>query len=65
MHMCYDCKLPQKNLEWFLTMMYRAVVSGGAEGALAPPEFGSSPNPIQRGQIMPTTLLVAPPDSET
>ena len=24
----------------------RAVVSGGAEGALAPPEFGSSVNPI-------------------
>ena len=24
----------------------RAVVSGGARGALAPPEFGSSVNPI-------------------
>jgi len=34
---------------------YRAVVSGGAGGALA----------SQRGQIMPTTLLVAPPDLET
>ena len=27
----------------------RAVVSGGAEGALAPPEFGSSVNPIPTG----------------
>ena len=45
----------------------RAVVSGGAGGALAPPEFGSSVNPTysnQRGQIMPTTLLLAPPDSK-
>ena len=25
---------------------YRAVVSGGAEGTLAPPEFGRSVNPI-------------------
>ena len=45
----------------------RAVVSGGAGGALAPPEFGRSLNPIpaKGGQIMPTTLLAAPPDSET
>ena len=27
----------------------RAVVSGGAEGALASPEFGSSVNPIPTG----------------
>ena len=36
--------------------------------ALAPPEFGSSVNPKysnQRGQIMPTTLLLAPPDLKT
>ena len=26
--------------------LHRAVVSGGAEGALAPPEFGKSVNPI-------------------
>ena len=46
---------------------YRHVCSGGAEGTLAPPEFGSSVNPIpiRGGQIMPTTLLVAPPDSKT
>ena len=30
----------------FVTMVTRAVVSGGAEGALAPPEFGNSVNPI-------------------
>ena len=32
-----------------LGTVYRAVVSGGAEGALAPPEFGSSVNPIPTG----------------
>ena len=33
----------------------RAVVSGGAGGALAPPEFGSSVNPIptRRGRVCP------------
>ena len=30
-------------------MQVRAVVSGGAEGALAPPEFKSSVNPIPTG----------------
>ena len=39
---------------------HRAVVSRGAE-------FGSSVNPIptRGGQIMPTTLLLAPPDLKT
>ena len=40
------------NLRLALT---RAVVSGGAEGALAPPEFGSSVNPIptEGGRLCP------------
>ena len=60
--------LPTKKFDKFCPRMgSRAVVSRGAEGALTPPEFGSSLNPIpaRRGQIMPPTLLVAPPDSET
>ena len=37
----------------------------GAEGALAPPVFGRTVNPMylnQGEQIMPTTVLRAPPD---
>ena len=40
----YVCFSATKNLEDITD--YRAVVSGGAEGALAPPEIGSSVNPI-------------------
>ena len=45
----------------------RAAVSGGAGGALAPLEFRSSNNPIptREGQIVPITLLLAPPDLKT
>ena len=40
--------------------------SGWAGWALAHPEFGISVNPITtRGQIMPTTLLLAHPDLKT
>ena len=39
---------PQTN-ENNSTLHTRAVVSGGAEGALAPPEFKSSVNPIPTG----------------
>ena len=42
-------KLPNAKVVAFKyeqTILYRAVVSGGAGGALAPPEFGSSVNPI-------------------
>ena len=43
-----------------IIVQLRAVFSGGAG---APPEFRSSVNPSnQRGQIMSTTLLLAPPD---
>ena len=45
--------------------MYRVVAR---EGALAPPEFGRSVNPIQTrggGQIIPLTLLPAPQDSKS
>ena len=39
---------------------------GWAEWALAHPEFRTSVNPITaRGQIMPTTLLLAHPDLKT
>ena len=42
--------------------LFRAVVRGGAEGALAPPKFGSSVNPIpSRGG----GLLLAPLDLKT
>ena len=36
-------------------MYYKTVVSRGAEGALAPPEFGSSVNPIptEGGKLCP------------
>ena len=40
----------------------------GAEGALAPPVFGRTVNPMylnQGEQIMPTTVLRAPPDFQT
>ena len=37
-----------------------------AEGAMTPPDFDRQVNPIeQEGQIMPTTLLLAPPDFQT
>ena len=43
-----------------------AAASRWAGYALAHPEFGSSVNPItSRGQIMPTTLLLAHPDLKT
>ena len=41
--------------------LFRGVARGGP-GSRAPPEFGRSVKPIQtRGQIMPLTLLPAPP----
>ena len=43
----------------------RPVVPVGAGDAMAPPDFGRSVNTISTrgwGQIMPTTLLPAPPD---
>ena len=41
----------------------RPVGAGGAWGAMASPDFRRSVNPIsKRGQIMPTTLILAPPD---
>ena len=43
----------------------RGVVPWGAGGAMAPPDFGRPVNPILTrggGQIMPTKLLLAPPD---
>ena len=44
----------------------RGVVPGGAGGAMAPPDFGRSVNSIStRGQIMPTYLLLEPPDFQT
>ena len=37
-----------------------------AEGAMTPPDFDRQVNPIvQEGQIMPTTLLLAPSDFQT
>ena len=55
----------------FFTVSYsiinRAVVSGGAGGTLAPPEFGYYVNPIPtRGaDYAHNILLLAPPDSKT
>ena len=44
----------------------RGVARGGGQGVRALPEFGRSVNPIQtRGQIIPLTLLTAPPDSKS
>ena len=48
--------------------LLRGVASGGSSGAGAPPKLGSSVNPIPTkggGQIMPTLLLIAPPDFKT
>ena len=43
-----------------LSSRCRAVGTGGAGGAFAPKDSGRSVNPIAtRGQIMPTTLLLA------
>ena len=44
------------------SLFIRGVVPGGAVGAMAPPDFGSSVNPISEEHIMPTTLVMAPPD---
>ena len=44
-------------------MIYRAVVSGDAGDALAPPEFGVSEKRTERG--MDSILLSAPPDLKT
>ena len=50
----------------FSTVRVSDAASGWAGWALAQPEFGSSINPITtRGQIMPTTLLLAHPDLKT
>ena len=44
----------------------RGVARGGPGGGRALPDLGRSVNPIQnRGQIMPLTLLPAPPDSKS
>ena len=47
-----QCKFSQISLRF---CVFRAVVSGGAEGALAPPEFGSSgyPIPNRGGRLCP------------
>ena len=43
----------------------RGVARGGAEGALAPPEFGRSVNPIQtRGADYTPHTTTSPPDSK-
>ena len=49
------------------TALYRGVVIGGAGGAMAPPDFGRSVNPISTrgGQIMPVQTILAPPDLQT
>ena len=45
------------------TLQYSDAASGWAGWALVHPEFGRLINPITaRGQIMPTTLLLAHPD---
>ena len=58
-----------KRTDWEANLVKYAgsdAASGWAGWALAHPEFGSSVNHItSRGQIMPTTLLVAHPDSKT
>ena len=55
MNLCNHSNLFIYNINLFLfvhlkkeknTFIYRAVVSGGAGGTLAPPESGSSVNPI-------------------
>ena len=46
--------------------LYRAVVSGGAEGALDPPEFGTSVNPIltRGGRLCPRLCTASIPGFE-
>ena len=49
-----------------LLFLYRGVVSGGAGGTMAPPDFGRSVNPIStRGADYDPTSLLAPPDFQT
>ena len=57
--------------EWSLSdltrfsIQFRAVVSGGVGGALAPPEFGSSVNPITtRGADYAHNFTASPPGFE-
>ena len=51
---------------WGKITPYSDAASGWAGWALAHPEFGSSVNPITtKGQIMPTTSLLAHPDLKT
>ena len=49
---------------WFgVSLWYRPVVPGGAGGAMVPPIFGISINPIStRGVNYASTSLLAPPD---
>ena len=50
----------------FLVISVSAAASGWAGWALAHPELGGSVSPITtRGKIMPTSLLLARPDSKT
>ena len=47
---------------------YRPVVSGGAGGAMAPPDFGRSVNHISTGGdrlCPPNYYVLAPPDFQT
>ena len=56
------------NLHTFGRVVSRAVVSGGARDALAPPEFRSSVNPIPTigGRLCPPdNCYLAPPDLKT
>ena len=47
-------------------MPSRGVARGGAEGAVAPPEFGRSVNPIQtRGADYAPHTTASPPDSKS
>ena len=57
----YIVCLLAENLLWDIST-WRAVGAGDVGVAMTPPDFGRSANPIStRGQLKPTTLLVAPP----
>ena len=58
-----SCVISNVEVEWCLIVWAEAVVSGGAGGVLALPEFGSSvnPTPTRGGQIMPTPFTASTP----
>ena len=59
---CYCIQKRMANSCMDLFIRNRPVVQGGADGAIAPPDFGKSVNPISTRRADIPKLLLVPPD---